>query len=221
MAYIEAKGIHKTFGKGEGAVHALRGASLSADKGEMVAVMGKSGSRKSTLLNIIGGLMTMDDGELYIGGEKVDFRKKKYLLNYRRKEVGFVVQYFALIEDMNIYKNVSLPLKYQGMKGRKIRGKTMKMLKKLGIADKARSYPSELSGGQQQRAAIARALVKDPAIILADEPTGALDEETGKEVMRLLQELKMKDRVILIVTHDDKVAEYCDRTIYLRDGVQV
>ena len=221
MAYIEAKGIHKTFGKGEGAVHALRGAYLSADKGEMVAVMGKSGSGKSTLLNIIGGLMTMDDGELYIGGEKVDFRKKKYLLNYRRKEVGFVVQYFALIEDMNIYKNVSLPLKYQGMKGRKIRGKTMKMLKKLGIADKARSYPSELSGGQQQRAAIARALVKDPAIILADEPTGALDEETGKEVMRLLQELKMKDRVILIVTHDDKVAEYCDRTIYLRDGVQV
>ena len=221
MAYIEAKGIHKTFGKGEGAVHALRGASLSADKGEMVAVMGKSGSGKSTLLNIIGGLMTMDDGELYIGGEKVDFRKKKYLLNYRRKEVGFVVQYFALIEDMNIYKNVSLPLKYQGMKGRKIRGKTMKMLKKLGIADKARSYPSELSGGQQQRAAIARALVKDPAIILADEPTGALDEETGKEVMRLLQELKMKDRVILIVTHDDKVAEYCDRTIYLRDGIQV
>ena len=221
MAYIEAKRIHKTFGKGEGAVHALRGASLSADKGEMVAVMGKSGSGKSTLLNIIGGLMTMDDGELYIGGEKVDFRKKKYLLNYRRKEVGFVVQYFALIEDMNIYKNVSLPLKYQGMKGRKIRGKTMKMLKKLGIADKARSYPSELSGGQQQRAAIARALVKDPAIILADEPTGALDEETGKEVMRLLQELKMKDRVILIVTHDDKVAEYCDRTIYLRDGVQV
>ena len=221
MAYIEAKGIHKTFGKGEGAVHALRGASLSADKGEMVAVMGKSGSGKSTLLNIIGGLMTMDDGELYIGGEKVDFRKKKYLLNYRRKEVGFVVQYFALIEDMNIYKNVSLPLKYQGMKGRKIRGKTMKMLKKLGIADKARSYPSELSGGQQQRAAIARALVKDPAIILADEPTGALDEETGKEVMRLLQELKMKERVILIVTHDDKVAEYCDRTIYLRDGVQV
>ena len=221
MAYIEAKGIHKTFGKGEGAVHALRGASLSADKGEMVAVMGKSGSGKSTLLNIIGGLMTMDDGELYIRGEKEDFPKKKYLLNYRRKEVGFVVQYFALIEDMNIYKNVSLPLKYQGMKGRKIRGKTMKMLKKLGIADKARSYPSELSGGQQQRAAIARALVKDPAIILADEPTGALDEETGKEVMRLLQELKMKDRVILIVTHDDKVAEYCDRTIYLRDGVQV
>lgn len=219
MAYIEAKGIHKTFGKGDGAVHALRGASLSVDKGEMVAVMGKSGSGKSTLLNILGGLMTMDEGELYVGGKAVNFRKKKFLLNYRRKEVGFVVQYFALIDDMNIYRNVSLPLKYQGMSGSRIRKRTSRMLKKLGIADKAKAYPSELSGGQQQRAAIARALVKDATIILADEPTGALDEETGVEVMELLRELKMKDRVIIIVTHDDKVAEYCDRIVYLRDGV--
>lgn len=221
MAYIEAKGIHKTFGKGDGAVHALRGASLSVDKGEMVAVMGKSGSGKSTLLNILGGLMSMDEGELYVGGKAVNFRKKKFLLNYRRKEVGFVVQYFALIDDMNIYRNVSLPLKYQGMSGSRIRKRTSRMLKKLGIADKAKAYPSELSGGQQQRAAIARALVKDATIILADEPTGALDEETGVEVMELLRELKMKDRVIIIVTHDDKVAEYCDRIVYLRDGVQV
>lgn len=221
MAYIEAKEIYKTFGKGDAAVHALRGASLSADKGEMVAVMGKSGSGKSTLLNILGGLMTMDQGELYVDGKKVDFRKKSYLLNYRRKEVGFVVQYFALIDDMNIYRNVALPLKYQRMGGAKIRRKTMSILKKLGIADKARAYPSELSGGQQQRAAIARALVKDAAVILADEPTGALDEETGKEVMELLRELKMKDRVIIIVTHDEKVAGYCDRIVYLRDGVQV
>lgn len=221
MAYIEAKGIHKTFGKGDGAVHALRGASLSVDKGEMVAVMGKSGSGKSTLLNILGGLMTMDEGELYVGGKAVNFRKKKFLLNYRRKEVGFVVQYFALIDDMNIYRNVSLPLKYQGMSGSRIRKRTSRMLKKLGIADKAKAYPSELSGGQQQRAAIARALVKDATIILADEPTGALDEETGVEVMELLRELKMKDRVIIIVTHEDKVAEYCDRIVYLRDGVQV
>lgn len=132
-----------------------------------------------------------------------------------------MVQYFALIDDMNIYRNVALPLKYQGMGGAKIRRKTMAILKKLGIADKARAYPSELSGGQQQRAAIARALVKDAAVILADEPTGALDEETGREVMELLRELKMKDRVIIIVTHDEKVAEYCDRIVYLRDGVQV
>ena len=221
MAYIEAKNIHKTFGKGDAAVHALRGASLSVDKGEMVAVMGKSGSGKSTLLNILGGLMTMDEGELRVGGKKVDFRKKKYLLNYRRREVGFVVQYFALIDDMNVYKNVSLPLRYQGIPGAKIRQRTKKMLRNLGIEEKAKSYPGELSGGQQQRAAIARALVKNAKIILADEPTGALDEDTGNDVMKLFQRLKMKNRVIIIVTHDSKVAEYCDRIVYLRDGANV
>ncbi|HIV52950.1 MAG TPA: ABC transporter ATP-binding protein [Candidatus Mediterraneibacter norwichensis] len=221
MAYIEAKNIHKTFGKGDAAVHALRGASLSADKGEMVAVMGKSGSGKSTLLNILGGLMTMDEGELRVGGKKVDFRKKKYLLNYRRREVGFVVQYFALIDDMNIYKNVSLPLRYQGIPRAKIRQRTTKMLRNLGIEEKAKAYPGELSGGQQQRAAIARALVKNAKIILADEPTGALDEDTGNDVMKLFQRLKMKDRAIIIVTHDSKVAEYCDRIVYLKDGANV
>ena len=221
MAYIEAKNIHKTFGKGDAAVHALRGASLSVDKGEMVAVMGKSGSGKSTLLNILGGLMTMDEGELRVGGKKVDFRKKKYLLNYRRREVGFVVQYFALIDDMNVYKNVSLPLRYQGIPRAKIRQRTKKMLRNLGIEEKAKSYPGELSGGQQQRAAIARALVKNAKIILADEPTGALDEDTGNDVMKLFQRLKMKDRAIIIVTHDSKVAEYCDRIVYLRDGANV
>ena len=221
MAYIEANNIHKTFGKGDAAVHALRGASLSVDKGEMVAVMGKSGSGKSTLLNILGGLMTMDEGELRVGGKKVDFRKKKYLLNYRRREVGFVVQYFALIDDMNVYKNVSLPLRYQGIPGAKIRQRTTKMLRNLGIEEKAKSYPGELSGGQQQRAAIARALVKNAKIILADEPTGALDEDTGNDVMKLFQRLKMKDRAIIIVTHDSKVAEYCDRIVYLRDGANV
>lgn len=219
MAYIEAKNIHKTFGKGDAAVHALRGASLSVDKGEMVAVMGKSGSGKSTLLNILGGLMTMDEGELYVGGTKVDFRKKKYLLNYRRREVGFVVQYFALIDDMNVYKNVSLPLRYQGIPRAKIKQRTTKMLRHLGIEEKAKAYPSELSGGQQQRAAIARALVKNARIILADEPTGALDEGTGDDVMKLFQRLKKKDRAIIIVTHDNKVAEYCDRVVYLRDGM--
>lgn len=221
MAYIEAKGIHKTFGKGDAAVHALRGASLSVDKGEMVAVMGKSGSGKSTLLNILGGLMTMDEGELYVDGKKVDSRKKKYLLNYRRREVGFVVQYFALIDDMNVYRNVSLPLRYQGIPRAKIKQRTTKMLQHLGIEEKAKAYPGELSGGQQQRAAIARALVKNARIILADEPTGALDEGTGDDVMKLFQRLKKKDRAIIIVTHDNKVAEYCDRVVYLRDGMNV
>lgn len=198
MAYIEAKGIYKTFGRGDAAVHALRGISLSVDKGEMVAIMGKSGSGKSTLLNILGGLMAMDKGELYVNGKKVDFYKKKYLLNYRRREVGFVVQYFALIDDMNVYKNVSLPLRYQGIPRAQIKKRTTKMLRNLGIEEKAKSYPSELSGGQQQRAAIARALVKNARIILADEPTGALDEGTGDDVMKLFQRLKMKDRAIIM-----------------------
>ena len=161
----------------------------------------------------------MDEGELYVGGKKVDFRKKKYLLNYRRREVGFVVQYFALIDDMNVYKNVSLPLRYQGIPRTKIKQRTTKMLRHLGIEEKAKAYPSELSGGQQQRAAIARALVKNARIILADEPTGALDEGTGDDVMKLFQRLKKKDRAIIIVTHDNKVAEYCDRVVYLRDGM--
>ena len=151
----------------------------------------------------------------------MDFRKKKYLLNYRRREVGFVVQYFALIDDMNVYKNVSLPLRYQGIPRAKIKQRTTKMLRNLGIEEKAKSYPGELSGGQQQRAAIARALVKNAKIILADEPTGALDEDTGNDVMKLFQRLKMKNRVIIIVTHDSKVAEYCDRIVYLKDGANV
>lgn len=151
----------------------------------------------------------------------MDFRKKKYLLNYRRREVGFVVQYFALIDDMNVYKNVSLPLRYQGIPRAKIKQRTTKMLRNLGIEEKAKAYPGELSGGQQQRAAIARALVKNAKIILADEPTGALDEDTGNDVMKLFQRLKMKDRAIIIVTHDSKVAEYCDRIVYLRDGANV
>ena len=130
-----------------------------------------------------------------------------------------IVQYFALIDDMNIYKNVSLPLKYQGIPRTQIKKRTVKMLSNLGIEEKAKAYPSELSGGQQQRAAIARALVKNSRIILADEPTGALDEGTGDDVMKLFQRLKMKDRAIIIVTHDSKVAEYCDRIVYLRDGV--
>lgn len=219
MAYIEVKQIWKTFGKGDAEVQALKGASLIVEKGEMVAVMGKSGSGKSTLLNILGGLMTMDAGELYVNGELVDFEQKKYLLNYRRREVGFVVQYFALIDDMNVYHNVALPLKYQGMKKSQIKKKTMEMLKNLGMEDKAHAYPGELSGGQQQRTAIARALVKDAKIILADEPTGALDEETSEEVMRIFAELKKKGHTIIIVTHDNKVAEYCDRIVYLKDGM--
>ena len=219
MAYLEAKSIKKTFGKGDAAVQALRGVSLTADQGEIIAVMGKSGSGKSTLLNILGGLMTMDEGTLTVNGKSVDFKNKKTLLDYRRKEIGFILQYFALIDDMNIYRNVSLPLRYQGIPSAKIKKRTQDILGSLGIAGKSRSYPSELSGGQQQRAAIARALVKNAKIILADEPTGALDETTSNEVMQIFLKLREKERVIIIVTHDEKIAGYCDRIIRLKDGM--
>ena len=219
MAYLEAKNIKKTFGKGDAAVQALRGVSLTADKGEIIAIMGKSGSGKSTLLNILGGLMTMDEGTLSVDGKPVDFKNKKTLLNYRKSEIGFILQYFALIDDMNIYRNVSLPLRYQGIPSAKIKKRTQDILKSLGIAEKARSYPTELSGGQQQRAAIARALVKNAKIILADEPTGALDETTSEEVMKIFLKLREKERVIIIVTHDEKVAGYCDRIIRFKDGM--
>ena len=218
MAYIEAKNIHKTFGKGDAAVHALRGASLSVDKGEMVAVMGKSGSGKSTLLNILGGLMTMDEGELRVGGKKVDFRKKKYLLNYRRREVGFVVQYFALIDDMNVYKNVSLPLRYQGIPGAKIRQRTTKMLRNLGIEEKAKSYPGELSGGQQQRALLARALCATRKLLLLDEPVAGLDPIATHEMYRLIQQLNQQGITVIMVSHDIQSAvQYASHILHLHN----
>ena len=218
MKLLSAENVSKTFGKKDAAVQALQGVSLQVEEGEMVAIMGKSGSGKSTLLNVLGGLMAMDSGSLRFRGELLDFSKKKVLTHYRRNSVGFVVQYFALISDLNIYDNVMLPLRYQGT-ARKQAGKQAETaLEMLGISEKRKAYPDELSGGQQQRAAIARAIVKNPDLILADEPTGALDEATGDEVMEILRGLQESGKTILIVTHDDKVADCCDRIVYLKDG---
>lgn len=192
---ITINNLYKSFGKKDGKTEALRGISLAIKRGDMVAVMGKSGSGKSTLL-----------------------KSQKELTRFRRDEIGFVVQYFALVEDMNIFQNVSLPLKYQGYSSRKIRQMTNNVLEELEIADKAKAYPCELSGGQQQRAAIARAVIKGPQVILADEPTGALDEATGNDVLRLFDSLHEKGRTIIIVTHDEKVAKRCRRIINIKDG---
>ena len=216
---INLKDVHKAFGKKEARVEALRGISLSIEEGEMVAIMGKSGSGKSTLLNILGGMMSMDSGEYLYDGKAVNFKSQRELTKFRRNEVGFVVQYFALADDLNVFQNVALPLKYQGHSRKKIKEMVMEALRELEIEDKAKSYPSELSGGQQQRAAIARAVVKQPRLILADEPTGALDEATGEAVQEIFHKLNEKGKTIIIVTHDAKVAEHCERIIHLRDGI--
>ena len=216
MDKIELKGIRKTFGKKEALVEALRGITLTIGEGEMVAIMGKSGSGKSTLLNILGGMMSVDSGEYLYDGKAVNFRNQRELTEFRRNEVGFVVQYFALADDLNVFQNVALPLKYQGIPRKKMKQMVRNALQQLGIADKEKAYPSELSGGQQQRVAIARAVVKQPNVILADEPTGALDEATGENIFRQLNESGI---TVIVVTHDRKVAENCDRIIFVKDGV--
>ena len=216
---VELKNVSKTFGKKEARVEALRGIDLSIREGELVAIMGKSGSGKSTLLNILGGMMSMDNGEYWYDGKAVNFRSQRELTKFRRNEVGFVVQYFALADDLNIFQNVALPLKYQGYSRKKIKEMVMEALRELEIEDKAKAYPSELSGGQQQRAAIARAVVKQPRLLLADEPTGNLDEATGEAVQETFLKLNKYGKTIIIVTHDAKVAKHCERIIHLKDGM--
>ncbi len=208
--------ISKAFGSGRSRRVLFHNFSFEIAKGEMVAIMGKSGSDKTTLLNIIGGLEALDEGEYLFEGKEVSKMNEKELLNFRRNHISFVFQNFALINEYTVEENILLPLGYKfGNKTKQKKRKVNTFLERLEIPYVKNQKIENLSGGEKQRIAIARALISDTSVILADEPTGALDEYTGKLIMKLFQELKEEGKTIIIVTHDEDVASMCDRTIYM------
>lgn len=211
--------LHKSYPIGDSSLHVLKGIDLSVKEGEMVAIMGSSGSGKSTLLNIIGMLDEADEGEYILDGVPIKNLTEKKAAIYRNKFLGFIFQSFNLINYKNAVENVALPLYYQGMKRAERQELAMFHLGKVGLADWAHHLPNELSGGQKQRVAIARALAANPKLLLADEPTGALDTTTSHEIMAFIQHLNDEGKTILMVTHEEDIANMCKRIVRLKDGV--
>jgi putative ABC transport system ATP-binding protein len=215
---VEMKNVAKYFGEGSSKVKALDGVDLTINKGEFVAIVGPSGSGKSTIMNLIGCLDRPTSGRVKIAGEDLSKLNDKKLTSLRNLAIGFVFQSFFLLPKTDALDNVATPLFYRGISSREARKKAMQMLTKLGLGDRHSHQSTELSGGQQQRVAIARALVTEPSLILADEPTGALDSNTGKQVMELFQQLNKEGKTIVLITHDLDIAAKAKRRITLKDG---
>tara|TARA_B100000282_G_scaffold259203_1_gene206913 strand:+ start:7006 stop:7698 length:693 start_codon:yes stop_codon:yes gene_type:complete len=218
---IIIKNLHKSYPMGNRSLHVLKGLNFTVEEGELVAIMGSSGSGKSTLLNILGMLDNYDDGSYTLGDVLIKKMDETKAAKYRNKFLGFVFQSFNLINYKNALENVVLPLYYQGVSRKEREEKALKYLENVGLKDWANHLPAELSGGQKQRVAIARAMVGEPKVLLADEPTGALDSNTSKEVMDLIQKINKAGKTILVVTHEEDIAKMCKRIVRLKDGVIV
>ena len=218
MSVLELRGVSKVYGDGPAEVHALRDVSVAVDEGELVAVMGPSGSGKSTLLTIAGTLEEPTEGEVLVGGAAVSGMSRNDRARLRRRSIGYVFQDFNLLAGLTAAENVSLPLELDGVSVRTARESGLRALAELGLRERAGSFPDELSGGERQRVAIARAVVGDRRLLLADEPSGALDSANGEAVMRLIRTACQRGVAGVVVTHDAQLASWADRVIFLRDG---
>jgi len=219
MAILEANDVSKHYQMGEVTVDALDGVDFVVEKGEFVAVMGPSGSGKSTLLHLLGGLDKTSDGEVSLGGRRLSVMSDKEVTLARRRNVGFVFQFYNLLPTLTAEENIALPLLIDGKKLKQYQGKIDELLELVGLTDRRKHKPDQLSGGEQQRVAIARAFVNDPDIVLTDEPTGNLDSRAGEEVMKLLRRsCDELGQTIVVVTHDPKAASFADRIVFLKDG---
>jgi putative ABC transport system ATP-binding protein len=216
---LEIKKITKVYKMGEVLVNALRGVSFHIDKGQFVAIMGPSGSGKSTLMHIIGCLDHPSEGSFIMDGEDISKVNDNKLAEIRNKKIGFVFQQFNLLNRVNILNNVEVPLIYAGVNSKKRKNLVKQVLENVGLSNRLKHRPNEISGGEKQRAAIARALVNNPLIILADEPTGNLDTKNGEEIMKIFHKLHQEGHTIIVVTHELEIARYAQRIIHLRDGV--
>ncbi|MGC6421503.1 MAG: ABC transporter ATP-binding protein [Flavobacteriaceae bacterium] len=218
---IKINDLHKSYKMGSSSLHVLKGIDFEVEEGELVAIMGSSGSGKSTLLNIVGMLDIADTGLYELDGVPIENLDETKAAQYRNKFLGFVFQSFNLINYKSALENVSLPLYYQGQKRKERQKTSLEYLEKVGLKEWATHLPSELSGGQKQRVAIARAMASQPKVLLADEPTGALDTKTSYEVMDLIQKINQEGKTILVVTHEPDIANMCQRVVKLKDGVIV